>query len=163
MEICLYPLSRQLGILLNAAKMKVATAESCTGGGLGWEMTRVPGSSSWFERGFITYSNEAKMDLLGVKAKTLKQYGAVSEQVVREMALGALKHSDANIALSVTGIAGPGGGTAEKPVGLVWLGIAQDNQCEGRQLLLDGGRDWIRRCTMLHAFKWLIEILTQKV
>jgi nicotinamide-nucleotide amidase len=163
MDVIVYPFSRRLGSLLRAAGIKLATAESCTAGGLGWEITRVPGSAEWFERGFITYSNESKANLLGVKAKSLKQYGAVSEQVAREMALGALKNSDANIALSVTGVAGPGGGTAEKPIGLVWFGLAQDNrQCECRKVIFDSGRNHIRSEATIYALKWLIEVLAAK-
>lgn len=160
MDVFTYPLSCQLGMLLQTAGIKLATAESCTAGGLCWEITRVPGSSAWFDRGFVTYSNESKMDLLHVKASTLKKYGAVSEQVAREMALGALKNSDAQVAISVTGVAGPTGGTAEKPVGLVWLGLAQDNQCECRQIFLDSGRHHIRSGTVVYALNWLIEAIT---
>ncbi len=103
---------------------KLVTAESCTGGGLAYFITEIPGSSDWFERGFVTYSNAAKKELLGVRAETLDQYGAVSQQTAHEMAEGALKHSDAQISIAITGIAGPTGGSLEKPVGMVWFGFA---------------------------------------
>lgn len=105
----------------------VATAESCTGGMISAAITEIPGSSQWFDRGFVTYSNEAKIDMLGVKAETLEHYGAVSLETAREMALGALTRSKANVAVSVTGIAGPTGGTDEKPVGTVCIGLMRDD------------------------------------
>lgn len=100
---------------------RIATAESCTGGGLAQLLTSIPGSSSWFERGFVTYSNQSKTEMLGVKLDTLEKYGAVSEEVAREMAEGVLKHSHADVSVAITGIAGPDGGAAEKPVGTVWF------------------------------------------
>lgn len=106
----------------------LATAESCTGGLVAAALTAVPGSSSVVDRGFVTYSNEAKMDLLGVRRSTLAGFGAVSRETALEMAQGALQRSRAGLALSVTGIAGPGGGSAEKPVGLVWFGIAREGE-----------------------------------
>jgi nicotinamide-nucleotide amidase len=117
-------LSRRLGAACAEAKVKVATAESCTGGGVGEAITRTAGSSAWYDRGFVTYSNEAKVDLLGVKQETIGSHGAVSEAVAREMAQGALHQSVADFAVAVTGIAGPAGGTATKPVGLVWIAWA---------------------------------------
>src|SRR5450631_4267689 len=99
----------------------LVTAESCTGGGIGEAVTMVPGSSEWFERGFITYTNTAKREMLGVRAETLEQYGAVSEPTVREMAAGALAASHAQVAVAVSGVAGPAGGTPDKPVGMVCL------------------------------------------
>ncbi len=104
--------------------VRVATAESCTGGLIAALLTEIPGSSAVFERGFVTYSNEAKQSLLGVSTHTLKQYGAVSEQVAKTMAEGALKKSGAHMSIAVTGIAGPGGGTYTKPVGLVYIAVA---------------------------------------
>jgi len=109
-------------------KLKIALAESCTGGMLAATLTEIPGSSNVFERGFVTYSNEAKQDLLGVPGDLLAAHGAVSAETAEAMALGALAHSRAQIALSVTGIAGPDGGTAEKPVGLVHFGLAQNER-----------------------------------
>src|SRR3990170_6882256 len=114
-------LAAQVGALLKAHGLMLATAESCTGGGVAQAITDVAGSSAWFERGFVTYSNLAKQQMLGVSEATLKQYGAVSEAVVREMVAGALKNSTAQVALAVSGIAGPDGGTADKPVGTVWF------------------------------------------
>ena len=115
-------------LLLDALKTRsltLATAESCTGGLIAGVVTAVPGASTVFDRGFVTYSNEAKIDMLGVSPELIVSHGAVSEDVVRAMALGALVHSDADIAIAVTGIAGPGGGSAEKPVGLVHLAVAR--------------------------------------
>lgn len=108
---------------LRAQKLKLATAESCTGGMIAAAITDIAGSSDVFDRGFVTYSNQAKIDMLGVNQKTLEQFGAVSEQTCREMVIGALKNSQANIAIATTGIAGPSGGSAEKPVGLVYIGV----------------------------------------
>ncbi len=107
-----------------ARGQRLATAESCTGGGLAEVVTSIPGSSAWFERGFVTYSNDAKSEMLGVSAETLRRFGAVSEQCAREMAEGALRHSRADIGVAITGIAGPEGGSADKPVGTVWIAWA---------------------------------------
>src|SRR4030067_3796017 len=114
-------LAAQVGGLLKAHGLKLATAESCTGGGVAHAVTDVAGSSAWFERGFITYSDLAKQQMLGVSEATLKQHGAVSEAVVREMVAGALANSAAQVALAVTGIAGPDGGTPDKPGGTGWF------------------------------------------
>lgn len=118
-------LAQHVGELLQARHLTLATAESCTGGQIAEVITTVPGSSNWFERGFVTYSNIAKREMLGVKAETLELYGAVSEQIAREMAEGALKRSHADLSIAVTGIAGPDGGTTDKPVGTVWFGWAR--------------------------------------
>src|SRR6267378_6142195 len=118
-------LARRVGARLKNRNLKLATAESCTGGWIAQAVTSVSGSSEWFDRGFVTYSNDAKKELLGVRARTLSRHGAVSEETAREMASGALARSRAQVALAVTGIAGPGGGTRKKPVGLVcfaWAG-----------------------------------------
>src|SRR5215831_857510 len=112
-------LARRVGSRLRRRGLMLATAESCTGGWIAQAVTSVAGSSDWFERGFVTYSNEAKKEMLGVRAATLSRHGAVSEEAAREMASGALKRSGAHVAIAVTGIAGPGGGTREKPVGTV--------------------------------------------
>jgi nicotinamide-nucleotide amidase len=114
-------LATKLGRALTTRGWTVATAESCTGGLVAGAITDIAGSSGWFDRGFVTYSNEAKIELLGVRPETLARFGAVSEQTAREMVAGALDRSRANVAVAVTGIAGPGGGTADKPVGLVWF------------------------------------------
>lgn len=110
--------------LLLKKKMMLVTAESCTGGWIAQVITSMAGSSKWYERGFVTYSNQAKMDLLGVAESTLIDHGAVSEETAKEMVVGALNNSPADVAISVTGIAGPGGGSLDKPVGLVWFGFA---------------------------------------
>lgn len=114
-------LAAQVGGALKAHGLMLATAESCTGGGVAQAITSVAGSSAWFERGFVTYSNLSKQQMLGVEEATLREHGAVSEAVVREMVTGALHRSEAQVALSVSGIAGPDGGTPDKPVGTVWF------------------------------------------
>ena len=119
MDSELLALADQFGHALKQAGRSVATAESCTGGWLGEVLTSVPGSSLWYERGFITYSNMAKREMLGVRTETLTRFGAVSEQTARAMAEGALGHSHADLAVAITGIAGPAGGSPEKPVGTV--------------------------------------------
>jgi nicotinamide-nucleotide amidase len=117
-------LAAQVGAALKAHGMMLATAESCTGGGVAQAVTDIAGSSAWFERGFVTYTNQAKVEMLGVRQSTLDAYGAVSEMSVSEMVAGAISHSHAHIALAVSGIAGPSGGTPEKPVGTVWFAWA---------------------------------------
>ena len=136
--------------------ISIATAESCTGGSLGKIITSVPGASGIYGYGFITYANEAKEKLLGVKHETLEKYGAVSFETALEMAEGARKVSGSDIAVSVTGIAGPGGGSKEKPVGLVYIAIADKNGTEYRKLNLSGNRDEVRAQTCDEVFK-LIE------
>jgi nicotinamide-nucleotide amidase len=132
-----------------------ATAESCTGGLIIAALTDIPGSSAVVDRGFVTYSNEAKMDMLGVSAATLASHGAVSRETALEMAAGSLAHSRAGIALAVTGIAGPGGGSAEKPVGLVWFGVAISGQppLAEHRIFEDLGRDHVRRQTVITALE----------
>lgn len=144
-----------------ARKILAATAESCTGGLIIAILTDIPGSSSMVDRGFVTYSNEAKTEMLGVGKPILDAHGAVSQETALEMAAGALKHSRAGIALSVTGIAGPDGGTAEKPVGLVWFGVAVEGkppQAEKRQFE-NRGRDYVRRETVRIALELGIKAL----
>jgi len=121
-------LAAALGARLAAHGLRMAAAESCTAGGIGFAVTQVAGSSAWFERGFVTYSNPAKRQMLGVPAAALRVHGAVSEQVVRAMALGALARSRAQVAVAVTGIAGPGGGSRAKPVGTVWFAWAMQRR-----------------------------------
>lgn len=120
----LMELAKKVGINLSSQHLRVATAESCTGGGLAYWITSIPGSSAWFDRGFVTYSNEAKINLLNVSPQTLENHGAVSEQTAKEMAEGALIYGKADIGVGITGIAGPGGGSKEKPVGTVWIAWA---------------------------------------
>lgn len=133
----------------------LVTAESCTGGMIIAALTDIAGSSAVVDRGFITYSNEAKMEMLGVSAATLEAHGAVSRETALEMAEGALTRSRAGLALAVTGIAGPGGGSAEKPVGLVWFGLAMAGRpiVAERKLFADNGRDFIRNETVRHALQ----------
>lgn len=143
--------------------MRLVTAESCTGGMIAAAMTDRSGSSAIFERGFVTYSNEAKIEELGVASATIESHGAVSEQTAREMALGALKNSHADIAVSVTGIAGPNGGTAEKPVGLVYIAVALQNKAPlVTKNNFDGNRESIRQATAEKALELLIDQLETK-
>ena len=137
--------------------LKIVTAESCTGGLIAAACTAVAGSSDWFERGFVTYSNEAKTELLGVDAALIEAVGAVSEAVARAMAEGALAHSRAQLAVAVTGIAGPGGATKGKPVGTVWLALARRGSATHAELLqLGGDRAAVREQTVQHALAQLL-------
>jgi nicotinamide-nucleotide amidase len=156
-------LAAQAGAVLHEHGMMLVTAESCTGGGVASAVTEIAGSSAWFERGFVTYANQAKIDMLGVSADTLARFGAVSEATVREMAEGALKHSQAQIALAVSGIAGPGGGTPEKPVGTIWFawGI-KDGEIVARLSHLAGNRAEIREQAVRIALPGIIELLAQR-
>lgn len=144
---------------LIAKNITIATAESCTGGLIASEITKVPGSSSVFGYGMVTYSNEAKKKILGVKEATLEAHGAVSSETAYEMAAGLKELSGAEVAVSVTGIAGPGGGSAEKPVGLVYMGIAYGDAVDTRKNLFHGDRDAIRRETVATALQWVAEKL----
>jgi nicotinamide-nucleotide amidase len=156
----LLQLSTNVGRALSARGLMLATAESCTGGWIGQVMTMVPGSSEWFERGFITYTYVSKVEMLGVSTATLDAHGAVSEPVAGEMAVGALERSHAQVALSVTGVAGPGGGSEYKPVGTVCFGWSF---LDGRNCIetvwFDGDRDQVRRQTVRHALTRLLEQL----
>jgi nicotinamide-nucleotide amidase len=146
-----------LADVLRAQGLKIATAESCTGGLIAAACTAVAGSSDWFERGFVTYSNEAKTELLGVDAALIKTVGAVSEEVARAMAEGALLHSRSQLAVAVTGIAGPGGATKGKPVGTVWLAVARRGGAVHSELLtLGGDRAAVREQTVQRALARLL-------
>ena len=139
--------------------LKIATAESCTGGMVSAAITDLPGASNVLERGFVTYSNEAKAEMLGVSPETLAAHGAVSSETAHEMAAGALAHSHADVAVSITGIAGPGGGSPEKPVGLVWFGIAmrgREPRLEERRFG-DTGRAQVRRASVVTALRLLLD------
>jgi nicotinamide-nucleotide amidase len=138
----------------------LATAESCTGGLIAGACTDVAGSSAWFERGFVTYSNAAKTELLGVDATLIAQHGAVSEAVVRAMVRGALQRSHAQVAVAVTGIAGPSGGSPDKPVGTVWLGWATPSGEYAEGCHFDGDRAAVRSATVHHALTRLTTLLT---
>lgn len=153
-------LARQVGEACRLRGRMLALAESCTGGGLGEAITRIPGSSAWLDRGFITYSNAAKEEQLGVKVETLLTHGAVSEATAREMVLGALRWSRADTAAAITGIAGPDGGSRDKPVGLVWFAWCVRGgaaRVESRQL--QGDREAIRRQAIEIALKGLLTAL----
>jgi nicotinamide-nucleotide amidase len=150
-------LAQELGERLLKLKWQCVTAESCTGGGLAYRITSVPGSSAWFERGFVTYSNQAKHDLLKVKNETLTNFGAVSEETVREMAQGALIKSQSQISVAITGIAGPGGGSIDKPLGTVWIGTAvNQDEIITKHYLFQGNRDAIRQQSIIAALKQLL-------
>ncbi|WP_367847809.1 CinA family protein [Rhodoferax sp. WC2427] len=140
----------------------LATAESCTGGMIAAACTDLAGSSTWFERGFVTYSNAAKTEMLGVDAALIAQHGAVSEAVARAMAAGALAHSHAQVAVAVTGVAGPSGGSADKPVGLVWFGFALDGQVHAECQHFPGDRAAVRTATVRHALLRVVELLTPR-
>ncbi len=162
MEAELFELAEQLGRLLKAGSKTIATAESCTGGWIAQTITDVQGSSAWFDRGFVTYSNAAKMQMLGVNPQTLEKYGAVSAETASEMAAGALAHSDADVAVAVTGIAGPDGGTPDKPVGTVFISWADKNgSATVVKKQFTGSRREIRARTVKSAIE-LIQILVGK-
>jgi nicotinamide-nucleotide amidase len=152
-------LARRVGERLQQAKATLATAESCTGGWAAQVVTSVAGSSAWFDRGFITYSNAAKEELLGVRAETLRRHGAVSEETAREMARGALERSRASIALSITGVAGPSGGTEEKPVGTVCFAWARGQKLESATQHLAGDRESVRRQSVILALEGVLRTL----
>ncbi len=140
----------------------MATAESCTGGLIAAQCTDLPGSSRWFDRGLVTYSNSAKYDLLGVNASLIEAHGAVSEEVARAMAIGAVYRSNARAAVSVTGIAGPDGGTVAKPVGTVWFGWCIDGLVYSECLLFSGTRQQVRQASCAHALVGLRQRLPVK-
>lgn len=159
MQESLDALAARAGQALAAAGEKLATAESCTGGWVAQAVTSVAGSSDWFERGWVTYSNAAKRDELGVGEQTLERHGAVSEETAREMAAGALRQSGAGAALSVTGVAGPGGGSAAKPVGMVCFAWARGSSIHSETRHFTGDRESVRRQSVVHALKGLLELL----
>jgi nicotinamide-nucleotide amidase len=147
---------RLLADLLQKKGWMLATAESCTGGMIAAACTDLSGSSNWFERGFVTYSNEAKTELLGVDPALIAAHGAVSEVVARAMAAGAVARSHAQVSVAVTGVAGPTGGSAEKPVGTVWFGFSVGGALTSETLRFDGDRAAVRAATVAHALKGLI-------
>lgn len=153
-------LAQQLGILLQQKHSLLATAESCTGGWVAQAITSVPGSSQWFERGFVSYSNLAKQEMLGVSKTILNEYGAVSEETALAMAQGAIRASRADISISITGIAGPDGGSKEKPVGLVWFGRSYRNEISATtRQTFQGDRQQIREQAVAFSLNYLIEML----
>lgn len=155
-------LSCELGALLLAAGEQVSTAESCTGGGIAEAITRIAGSSAWFEAGYITYSNAQKTAMLQVGPELFVSHGAVSLPVVAAMVRGAQQHSGARYGVAVSGIAGPGGGTTEKPVGTVCFAWADGEQVLTEQLFFSGDRQAVRRKTVLHALRGLLLLLRQE-
>lgn len=153
-------LARQSGNLLRENGLRLVSAESCTGGWIGQAMTAIPGSSAWYDRGFITYSNAAKQQMLQVQSETLTRHGAVSEQAAREMAQGAIKMSQAQLAVAITGIAGPAGGSAEKPVGMVCFAwILANRSGNSRTCLFEGDREAVRRQSVATGLLGILELL----
>lgn len=145
--------------LLMQKQLRLVTAESCTGGMISAACTDLAGSSAWFERGFVTYSNQAKTELLDVPERVLRRAGAVCGPVAKAMAEGALAHSHAQVAVAVTGVAGPGGGSAAKPVGTVWFGFALPGQSLTEKCHFAGDRAAVRQATVRHALARLVELL----
>lgn len=153
-------LSAQLGKALKQKGLMIATAESCTGGGIAQAITEIPGSSAWFDRGFVTYSNQAKVQMLQVKQKSLDDVGAVSEKVAIEMVEGALINSNADLAVSVTGIAGPDGGSDQKPVGTVYIAWKIKGEPASCNLhIFSGNRTQVRQQTVNHALKHCLQVM----
>ncbi len=156
----LHHLAEWLGATVQAKKWKLSTAESCTGGGLSHAITSVPGSSLWFVGGVVSYSNQMKIDFLDVPVDQIDRYGEVSEQVAVAMARGAVSRAQAQAAIAITGIAGPDGGTPDKPIGLVWVGSDDpDRGPRALQLNLSGDRDIIRHKSMVEALKFFLKDL----
>jgi len=156
---------QELAVLLGKKLLKegliISTAESCTGGGVSYAITEVSGSSQWFDRGFVTYSNESKFEMLGVKKQTLEKYGAVSQNIVSEMAKGAVKHSNADLAVAISGTAGPTGGTDDKPVGTVCISwYRKHKKDKTKTYIFVGGRKTIRCQAVQIALIGLIELVT---
>jgi nicotinamide-nucleotide amidase len=155
-------LAKKLGEKLQRAGAMLVTAESCTGGWAAQVVTSIGGSSDWFDRGFITYSNDAKQELLGVRRETLARHGAVSEETAREMVQGALARSKGTLALAITGIAGPGGGTLEKPVGTVCFAWAGKGAMRSETRRFSGDRQSIRRQSVIHALEGVLNTLDER-
>ena len=151
-------LVERLATQLQQRQWMLATAESCTGGLIAGACTDLSGSSNWFERGFVSYSNTAKTELLGVDGVLLKKHGAVSEEVAHAMAAGAVARSRAQVAVAVTGVAGPTGGTPDKPVGLVWFGFALPDGVRTEPMNFPGDRAAVRAATVQHALRRLVEL-----
>ncbi len=159
-DSALYRLAEQVGEALKARSLMLVTAESCTGGWVSEAVTMVPGSSDWFERGFVTYTYVSKREMLGVKETTLASHGAVAEEIVREMVAGALARSHAQVAVAVSGIAGPGGGTPDKPVGTVCLAWGmKDGVARSETARYLGDREAVRRQAVERALRGVIELL----
>ncbi len=150
---------REVGNILTSRNQTVCTVESCTGGGIAYAITAVAGSSNWFQRGYVTYSNDAKSGMVNVPRELLCEQGAVSIAVAESMAMGGRKSAGSEFALGVTGIAGPGGGSREKPVGTVCFGWAGPGVLVSERIVFDGDRDRVRSETILHALSGFLEIL----
>ncbi len=158
----LYALAAGVGQALKAKGMMMAAAESCTGGWIAQAVTAVPGSSAWFERGFVTYTYISKREMLGVKAETLEAHGAVSEQTVREMTAGALERSHAQVAVSVSGTAGPSGGTPQKPVGTVCFGWGMKSGAVQTVIqCFAGDREAVRRQAVAFALERVLQVVQE--
>ena len=158
-----FHLSQQLGIALSRHQLVLALAESCTAGGLAYQLTAVADSSVWFDRGFVTYSNASKIEMLGVDPQVIEKHGAVSAETAMEMAKCVIKQSNADVSLSITGIAGPGGGTANKPVGTVYFGLADRQGFYPSRLgHFTSGRKQIRADSVTFALRWLLEYVNCK-
>ncbi|WP_333607531.1 CinA family protein [Arsukibacterium sp.] len=155
-----WQLATELGQLLLRKKWSVTTAESCTGGGIAYHLTAIAGSSAYLDRSVVTYSNKAKQQLLGVRSATLLQFGAVSEETVLEMASGAATHAKAELAIAVSGVAGPGGGSAAKPVGTVCFGFAVKGVLSSNRLHFEGDRQQVRQQSIDYALRQSILLLT---
>lgn len=153
-------LTDKLASQLRQKKYRICTAESCTGGLIAKSLTDLAGSSEWFDRGFVTYSNQAKIDMLGVQSSTLETHGAVSESVAQEMAAGAIQHSESQVAIAVTGIAGPGGGSQDKPVGMVCFAFAIPGKVIPEIHYFEGDRAKIREASLIHALHRLKDLLS---
>jgi nicotinamide-nucleotide amidase len=163
LDLELYRLAESVGQALKGKGWLLATAESCTGGWIGEAVTAVPGSSDWFERGFITYSNAAKQEMLGVRSATLEQHGAVSEPTVLEMVTGAVNNSRAALAVSVSGVAGPAGGTAAKPVGMVCIGwCVRGSPPFAVTKHFAGDRESVRRQSVVVALEGVLEAVRRE-
>lgn len=152
-------LARQVGAALKSRGLMLVTAESCTGGWVAMALTAIAGSSDWFERGYVTYSNAAKREELGVAEDTLQRHGAVSEQTAREMAAGALRNGRGQVALAITGVAGPAGGTRDKPVGTVCFAWAEGSKISSQTRRFDGDRESVRRQSVAHALQGVLQLL----
>ena len=161
-EKVVHQLAIRAGNKLRDERLMLATAESCTGGMVAAAMTDISGSSAWFERGFVTYSNNAKTEMIGVPADMIERHGAVSEPVARAMAEGALRNSRAQVSLSITGVAGPGGGTETKPVGMVSFAWSNRLHTTVATQLFKGDREQVRTQAAAHALRGLLELLERR-
>ena len=161
-DAALYDLAERLGAELKQRGLMIATAESCTGGWIAEAITAVPGSSDWFERGYVTYTYISKREMLGVRSDTLGTHGAVSEETVREMALGAVERSHAQVSVAVSGTAGPSGGSPGKPVGTVCFAWAIEDAVKSDTRHFDGDREAVRRQSVVHALKGVLQLLSQQ-